>query len=65
VLATHSDEALAVLQTEPEEKSPLAICFQPNSAVLHTDRSFCPPARAWASWNSTARATGRSCHAHY
>jgi len=59
VLATHSDEALAVLQDpSPEEKEVLsAVCFQPNSAVLHTDRSFLPrQQRAWASWNFHRRA---------
>jgi predicted NAD/FAD-binding protein len=54
VLATHSDQALALLQdpTEAERELLGAIPFQSNEAVLHTDRSLLPKRpRAWASWN--------------
>jgi predicted NAD/FAD-binding protein len=54
VLATHSDQALALL-AEPSaaEKTVLgAIRYQPNVAVLHTDASVLPQRRkAWAAWN--------------
>ncbi|MDA8032792.1 MAG: FAD-dependent oxidoreductase [Actinomycetota bacterium] len=54
VVATHSDEALALLeQPVGAEKEVLgAIAYQPNRAVLHTDASVLPrTARARASWN--------------
>jgi predicted NAD/FAD-binding protein len=54
VLATHSDEALALLADPSERERELlgAIPYQPNEAVLHTDRSLLPRRRrAWASWN--------------
>ena len=54
VLATHSDEALAVLSDPSELERELlgAIPYQRNEAVLHTDRSLLPRRRrAWASWN--------------
>ena len=54
VIATHSDQALAML-TDPSdlERELLgAIPYQRNEAVLHTDRSLLPRhKRAWASWN--------------
>jgi predicted NAD/FAD-binding protein len=54
VIATHSDQALALLgdPSEPERELLGAIPYQPNEAVLHTDRSLLPRRRrAWASWN--------------
>ncbi|MGI8595491.1 MAG: NAD(P)/FAD-dependent oxidoreductase [Solirubrobacteraceae bacterium] len=54
VLATHSDQALALLDdaTESEHEILGAIPYQPNEAVLHTDRRMLPRRRrAWASWN--------------
>lgn len=54
ILATHSDQALALLETpSPEEAQTLgAIRYQPNRAVLHTDSSVLPAKRlAWAAWN--------------
>ncbi len=54
VLATHSDQALALLrQPSADEQRVLgAIRFQPNRAVLHTDASVLPVSRrAWAAWN--------------
>lgn len=54
VLATHTDQALAML-AEPtaEERAVLgAIRYQANRAVLHTDASVMPARRtAWAAWN--------------
>ena len=54
VIATHSDQALAMLaDATPAEREVLgAIEYQPNEAVLHTDDSLLPRRRAaWASWN--------------
>ncbi len=54
VLATHSDQALAMLArpTHVEASVLGAIRYQPNRAVLHTDTSVLPQRRAaWAAWN--------------
>ncbi len=54
ILATHSDQALALLaDASPAERELLgAIQYQSNRAVLHTDASVLPARRkAWASWN--------------
>lgn len=54
VLATHSDQALALL-TDPceQERAVLgAIRYAPNIAYLHRDTRLMPKRRAaWASWN--------------
>ena len=54
VLATHSDQALALLgdASDAERRLLGAIPYQANEAVLHTDTSILPRRRrAWASWN--------------
>lgn len=54
VVATHSDQALAMLElpTEAERRVLGAIRYQPNEAVLHTDAGLLPRARlARAAWN--------------
>jgi predicted NAD/FAD-binding protein len=54
VLATHSDQALALLgdATDREHELLGAIPYQVNEAVLHTDVRMLPRRRrAWASWN--------------
>jgi uncharacterized protein len=54
VVATHADEALAMLaQPSPEERRILsAFRYSKNRAVLHQDQSLMPrDRRAWASWN--------------
>ena len=54
VLATHSDQALALLAhpSEQETRTLKAIRYQPNRAVLHTAASVLPTRRrAWAAWN--------------
>lgn len=54
VLATHADEALALLENPtPDERRLLgAWRYQENRTLLHTDLSFMPSRRqAWASWN--------------
>jgi uncharacterized protein len=54
VLATHSDQALAMLSDPSERETRLlgAIPYQRNEAVLHTDRRLLPR-RRWArsAWN--------------
>jgi predicted NAD/FAD-binding protein len=64
VLATHGDEALAMLEDPtPEEREVLgSFGFQDNVAVLHTDTRLMPQRRAaWACWNAYVprRPTGR------
>ena len=54
VLATHSDQALALLGNPSAQEREIlgAIRYQPNHAVLHTDASVLPTRRsAWAAWN--------------
>ena len=54
VIATHSDQALAMLAdpSEPEREILGAIPYQRNEAVLHTDTALMPRRRAvWSSWN--------------
>lgn len=54
VIATHSDQALAMLeQPTPDERRILsAIPYTHNEVVLHQDKRIMPRnQRAWASWN--------------
>jgi uncharacterized protein len=54
ILATHSDQALAILHDASDRENDLlgAIRYQPNEAVLHTDSSLLPRRRAARSaWN--------------
>ncbi len=54
VLATHSDQALALLAAPTQNERAVlgAIRYQANRAVLHTDTSVLPTRRAaWAAWN--------------
>jgi predicted NAD/FAD-binding protein len=54
VMATHSDQALAVLADASDREHEVlgAMAYQPNEAVLHTDTALLPRRRrAWASWN--------------
>lgn len=69
VLATHSDQSLALLQdaTDDERSVLSAVTYQPNRAVLHTDASCLPVRRnAWSAWNyeSAGAAEPRVC-VHY
>ena len=61
VLATHSDQSLALLaDPSPAESEVLgAIRYHRNRAVLHTDTSLLPKRRlAWAAWNYERAADG-------
>ncbi|MBL0143463.1 MAG: FAD-dependent oxidoreductase [Betaproteobacteria bacterium] len=63
VLATHTDQSLALLEhPSVEERAVLeAIPYQANRAVLHTDERLLPRRRrAWASWNFHAPKPGIS-----
>ncbi|HET9739206.1 MAG TPA: FAD-dependent oxidoreductase [Solirubrobacteraceae bacterium] len=54
VIAAHADEALRMLEDPSDREHEIlgAFPYQPNEAVLHTDRSLLPRRRrAWASWN--------------
>lgn len=54
VIATHADEALALLAdpSDDERRALGAWTYQRNRTLLHVDESFLPPnRRAWASWN--------------
>ena len=54
VIATHSDQALAMLAAPSRAEHEVlgAIPYRANEAVLHTDTSLMPARRAaWASWN--------------
>ena len=54
VCATHSDQALTLLQdAAPDEREILGgIPYNQSRCVLHTDESFLPQRKAaWASWN--------------
>jgi predicted NAD/FAD-binding protein len=58
VIASHGDEALAVLDdpTDQERNLLSAFTYQTNTAILHRDPSQMPHRqRAWASWNHMAR----------
>lgn len=58
ILATHSDQALAMLaDASPVEQKVLgAVRYQPNRATLHTDTTLLSPSRrAWAAWNYDRR----------
>lgn len=64
VLACHSDQALALLESPTQAETEIlgAIPYRPNSVLLHHDASLMPrQRRAWASWNFLAgdAASGR------
>jgi len=55
VMACHSDQALAILgfsATDAQREVLAAIRYQPNRAVLHTDRALLPrDEKLWSAWN--------------
>lgn len=56
VMATHSDQALALLEQPSRAESEIlgAIPYQTNDVVLHTDVRMLPRnTRTWSSWNYT------------
>ncbi|WP_293550157.1 NAD(P)/FAD-dependent oxidoreductase [Parvibaculum sp.] len=61
VIASHSDEALAMLEdADGRERSLLgALPYQRNAAFLHSDASFMPRSRrVWSSWNYMGGGSG-------
>ncbi len=61
VIATHADEALAMLEDASDEERRLlgAFRYTPNRAILHDDVRLMPRRRAvWASWNYLDRRGG-------
>ena len=61
VIATHADQALAMLDapTEAERRALGAFRYSRNLAILHTDPALMPKRRrAWASWNYIGDAGG-------
>ena len=63
VIATHADQALALLaDPTPEEERLLgAFGYSANSAVLHSDATLMPRRRrVWSSWNYLASDRGNS-----
>ena len=55
VMACHSDQALAILGTsasDAQREVLAAIRYQPNRALLHTDRTLLPrDEKLWSAWN--------------
>jgi predicted NAD/FAD-binding protein len=55
VMACHSDQALAILgftATDGQREVLSAIRYQPNRAILHTDRALLPrDEKLWSAWN--------------
>ena len=63
VIATHADQALAMLAepTADERRLLGAFRYAPNHAVLHSDAALMPRRRAaWSSWNYLAGAAAAS-----
>jgi uncharacterized protein len=61
VLACHSDQALAMLDSPSEAEARIlgAIRYQANTAYLHTDRALLPRRRStWAAWNYLSTGPG-------
>jgi predicted NAD/FAD-binding protein len=68
VVATHADQALALLEDPSEEEQRVlgAFSYTKNDAVLHTDSSLLPRARAArASWNYRLGDDGRPTVTYY
>jgi len=62
VIATHAEEALALLESPTREETSYlgAWRYQENRTILHTDPAFMPLNRkAWASWNYLERNSHR------
>jgi predicted NAD/FAD-binding protein len=58
VFATHAPDTLRMLADADAEESNVlgGIAYQPNTAILHTDRSYLPHRKSlWSAWNYTSR----------
>lgn len=63
VIASHSDQALAMLSDATDEEQRLlgAIRYTANRAILHCDTNLMPKRkRAWSSWNYLGSTQGQS-----
>lgn len=63
VLASHSDQSLAMLKdaSDAERAMLSAVSYQPNRAVLHTDASCLPQReKAWSAWNYESAGPGEA-----
>jgi len=61
IMACHADQAYRILgeKTIHEERLLCKFKYQPNKAVLHTDRSLMPKKKlAWSSWNYRVEQNG-------
>ncbi|HKG05787.1 MAG TPA: FAD-dependent oxidoreductase, partial [Pedobacter sp.] len=61
IMACHADQTFGILQdkTADEERLLSKFKYQPNKAVLHTDRSLMPEKKlAWSSWNYRVEQSG-------
>src|SRR5690606_11612972 len=68
VIATHGDEALAMLDDPSAEERALlgAFRYTKNRAVLHTDRALMPRRQAlWSSWNYVGENPEGGCVVSY
>lgn len=66
ILATHAPESLAMLRDADDHERELlgSVRYQPNLAVLHTDRRFLPQRESlWSAWNymSLGKTNGPVC----
>jgi predicted NAD/FAD-binding protein len=68
VVATHADQALALLEDPSDDERRLlaGFAYTVNDTILHTDSSFLPSApRARASWNYRTGEEGRPTLTYY
>ena len=63
VMACHSDQSLAILglaASDTQRDVLSAVRYQPNRAVLHTDRALLPrDEKLWSAWNYFSAAAGQ------
>jgi uncharacterized protein len=68
ILATHSDQALRLVESGFEDQSFLlrSVHYRPNTIYLHRDPALMPSRRnAWASWNVIKQANGDICLSYW
>lgn len=70
VIATHADEALALLDRPSQQESSLLgkFSYESNQAYLHTDAAYMPKRRrAWCSWNyvEASALAGKVCVSYW
>ena len=68
ILATHSDQALCLVENSYEDQSFLlrSVHYRPNTIYLHRDPALMPARRnAWASWNVIKQDNGDICLSYW